>query len=207
MKSSFWDVVSVNCLTFCKGSSEKSRGRQKCQNQYFLLTSPGAKTQYWLNNSKSSHGTNCDTIPLKHARGAQRDTESKAGRPKAFCQECQNQYFFNQTWNVWSGLLGKNFVLNNSKSSHGTHYNMQVQCKETLNSRLAVLGHFLLISLLGSKWGIQWNILWDSWKLCLALVSHIRNEFKYIRLGFNSDCDLLGCWVHSDANLSTRPER
>ena len=171
MKSSFSDVVSVNCLTFCKGSSEKSRGRQKCQNQYFLLTSPGAKTQYWLNNSKSSHGTNCDTIPLKHARGAQRDTESKAGRPKAFCQECQNQYFFNQTWNVWSGLLGKNFVLNNSKSSHGTHYNMQVQCKETLNSRLAVPGHFLLISLLGSKWGIQWNILWDSWKLCLALVT------------------------------------
>ena len=204
MKSSFSDVVSVNCLTFCKGSSEKSRGRQKCQNQYFLLTSPGAKTQYWLNNSKSSHGTNCDTIPLKHARGAQRDTESKAGRPKAFCQESQNQYFFNQTWNVWSGLLGENFVLNDSKSSHGT----QVQCsKETLNSRLAVPGHFLLISLLGSKWRIQWNILWDSWKLCLALVSHIRNEFKYIRLGFNSECDLLGCWVHSDANPSTRAER
>ena len=37
--------------------------------------------------------------------------------------------------------------------------------------------------------------------------SHIRNEFKYIRLGFYSDCDLLGCWVHPNANLSTRPER
>ena len=85
MKSSFWDVVSVNCLTFCKGSSEKSRGRQKRQNQYFLFNkSRGAKTQYWLDNSKSSHGTNCESIPLQHASAAQRDNKSKAGRPRAF---------------------------------------------------------------------------------------------------------------------------
>ena len=84
MKSSFWDVVSVNCLTFCKGSSEKPRGRQNVKINIFFLTSPGAKTQYWLDNSKSSHGTNCKTIPLQHASAAQRDNKSKAGRPRAF---------------------------------------------------------------------------------------------------------------------------
>ena len=37
--------------------------------------------------------------------------------------------------------------------------------------------------------------------------SHIRNEFKYIRLGFNSDCDLSGCWVHSDMRIYPQEQR
>ena len=108
---------------FAKVAVKSHEGVKNVKINIFFLTSPGAKTQYWLNNSKSSHGTNCETIPLQYASAAQRDTKSKADRPRAFSvKNVKINIILNQAWNVWSGLLGENFVLNNSKSSHGTHY-------------------------------------------------------------------------------------